>query len=147
MSDTTTPPDPHDSPDPFTAWLERPPARTRVRARHRQPADAGTRFVFYGRISTRGYQDEASSRLWQYDKAARVITGHGQVVAEYFDVGYSRSLLRKQRPKAAALLRAAAEPVRVFDAVVFGEYERVILSAGTGAVSKGVSEPVVDGSA
>ena len=61
MSDTTTPPDPRDSPDLFTAWLGRPLARMRVRGRHRQPADAGIRFVFYGRISTRGYQDPASS--------------------------------------------------------------------------------------
>ena len=90
----------------------------RVRGRHRQPAEAGIRFVFYGRISTRGYQDEASSRLWQYDNAARVIAGHGEVVAEYFDVGYSRSLPWKQRPEAAALLCAAAEPVCVFEGLL-----------------------------
>jgi hypothetical protein len=48
-------------------------------------------------------------------------------VAEYFDAGYSRSLPWHQRPHAAELLRAAAQPDRGFDAVVIGEYERAFV--------------------
>jgi len=107
--------------DLFTAWVHesRPPQRHRGR----QPPGR-LRFAFYGRISTSGYQDEASSRQWQYDNAARLTAGHGSVVAEYFDTGYSRSLPWHQRPAAAQLLRDASAPNRDFDAVVIGEYER-----------------------
>jgi hypothetical protein len=80
------------SDDLFTAWLDRSPARSRVRGRHPRGIAAGPRFAFYGRISTDGYQDPASSRQWQYDQAVRLTAGHGPVVAEYFDVGYSRCL-------------------------------------------------------
>jgi DNA invertase Pin-like site-specific DNA recombinase len=56
--------------------------------------------------------------------ARRVITGRGQIVAEFFDVGTSRSLPWARRPQAAALLTAAEDPDRGFDAVVVGEFER-----------------------
>ena len=82
------------------------------------------RFAFYGRISTTGYQDPASSRQWQHDNATRLTAGHGSIVTEYFDTGYSRSLPWHQRPSAAALLSDGAQPDRGFDAVVIGEYER-----------------------
>jgi site-specific DNA recombinase len=112
--------------DLFTAWVHesRPPQRHRGR----QPPGR-LRFAFYGRISTSGYQDEASSRQWQYDNAARLTAGHGSVVAEYFDTGYSRSLPWHQRPAAAQLLRDASAPNRDFDAVVIGEYERALPAA------------------
>jgi DNA invertase Pin-like site-specific DNA recombinase len=61
---------------------------------------------------------------WQVDAARRVIAGHGQIVAEFFDVGTSRSLPWARRPQAAALLSAAKDPGRGFDAVVVGEFER-----------------------
>ena len=115
------------SDDLFTAWLDRSPARSRVRGRHHRGIAAGLRFAFYGRISTDGYQDPASSRQWQYDQAVRLTAGHGPVVAEYFDVGYSRSLPWHRRPHAAALLRAVSRPDRGFDAVVIGEYERAFV--------------------
>jgi hypothetical protein len=41
-------------------------------------------------------------------------------VAEYFDVGQSRSLPWKRRPRAARLLADLADPHRGFDAVVIG---------------------------
>jgi hypothetical protein len=67
--------------------------RTTAHPRPPAPSQVGTlRFAFYGRMSTAGYQDDASSRQWQHDSAARLITGHGQIVASYFDVGVSRSL-------------------------------------------------------
>jgi site-specific DNA recombinase len=45
-------------------------------------------------------------------------------VAEFFDVGTSRSLPWARRPQASALLTAAQDPDRGFDAVVVGEFER-----------------------
>jgi site-specific DNA recombinase len=44
--------------------------------------------------------------------------------AESFDVGTSRSLPWARRPQAAAVLAAAQDPGRGFDAVVVGEFER-----------------------
>jgi DNA invertase Pin-like site-specific DNA recombinase len=46
------------------------------------------------------------------------------IVAEFFDVGYSRRLPWAKRPQAAALLAALVDPERGLDAVVVGEYER-----------------------
>jgi site-specific DNA recombinase len=45
-------------------------------------------------------------------------------VAEYFDIGQSRSLPWKRRPRAAQLLADLADPGRGFDAVVIGEPQR-----------------------
>jgi hypothetical protein len=61
---------------------------------------------------------------WQRDYAVRVIDRCGQIVVEFFDVGYSRALPWQHRPQPAALLAAAADPDRGFDAVVIGEFER-----------------------
>ncbi len=65
---------------------------------------------------------EASA--WQYDNAVRLIAGHGRIVAEYFDVGYPRSLAWTHRPQAAALLAAITSARRGSDPIVVGEYER-----------------------
>jgi site-specific DNA recombinase len=64
-----------------------------------------TRFAFYGRVSTEDAQDPAASRAWQLRRATDLIgpTG-GQVVAEYFDIGQSRSLPWKRRPESSRLL-------------------------------------------
>lgn len=84
----------------------------------------GLRFAFYGRTSTEDYQDRASSEYWQRDVAENVIFGRGAVVSEFFDSGYSRRLPWTDRPEAAALLDAVADPDRGFDAIVVGEFER-----------------------
>ncbi|MGW4946866.1 recombinase family protein [Actinoplanes sp. NPDC004185] len=109
----------------MAAWLRRPPAQLRTRgqqqARHAEP---GLRFAFYGRTSTGRFQDPASSREWQRADAIRVISGRGRIVVEFFDIGYSRALAWHHRPQAAALLDAAADADRGFDAVVIGEFER-----------------------
>jgi DNA invertase Pin-like site-specific DNA recombinase len=115
------------SDDLFTTWRGRSLSRSRVRGRHPAATTAGLRFAFYGRISTDGCQDPASSQQWQDDQAVRLTAGHGPVVAEYFDAGYSRSLPWHPRPHAAELLRAASQPDRGFDAVVIGEYERAFV--------------------
>jgi DNA invertase Pin-like site-specific DNA recombinase len=48
----------------------------------------------------------------------------GEIVAEYFDAGLSRSVPWKRRPEAGLLLDALADPGRGFDAVVIGEPHR-----------------------
>ena len=65
------------------------------------------KFAFYGRVSTEDQQDPEASRAWQLSRATALIqpTGGG-VVAEFFDIGLSRSLPWKRRPQAAALRSA-----------------------------------------
>ena len=84
----------------------------------------GLRFAFYGRMSTSTFQDVQTSRAWQRAVSDELIDGIGSLVVEYFDVGVSRRWSWQDRPEAAALLAAAADPGREFDAVVVGEYER-----------------------
>jgi site-specific DNA recombinase len=83
------------------------------------------RFAFYGRVSTEDQQDPTSSKGWQVSRSSSLIEPHGgQIVAEYFDVGQSRSLPWKRRPEAARLLADLANPGRGFEAVVIGEPAR-----------------------
>lgn len=83
------------------------------------------KFAFLGRVSTEDQQDPESSRGWQRNRAAALIEPHGGViVAEYFDIGQSRSLPWQRRPRASELLRALRDPDRGFDAVVIGEPHR-----------------------
>jgi site-specific DNA recombinase len=110
--------------DLLTGWLERTLDKPKRSVRKVGPAPGGVRFAFYGRVSTREFQDPASSGEWQRDFARELIGGHGGIVAEYFDVGVSRRAVWRDRPRAAALLAAIADPERGFDAIVVGEYER-----------------------
>jgi len=82
------------------------------------------RFAFYGRVSTEDHQDPVTSRARQRDQAAALVTGFGYIAVEFFDMGWSRVLSWSRRPQAAALLAALADPDRLFDAIVIGEYER-----------------------
>jgi site-specific DNA recombinase len=82
------------------------------------------RFAFYGRVSTEDQQDPEASRNWQLRRARALIERHGEVVAEFFDIGESRSFPWKRRPQSAALLTALKDPRRGFDAVVIGEPQR-----------------------
>ncbi len=82
------------------------------------------RFAFYGRVSTEDQQDPESSRNWQRTRAQALIEAHGHLVAEFFDVGHSRSLPWKRRPEAARLLASLRDLDRGFDAVVIGEPQR-----------------------
>ena len=83
------------------------------------------RFAFVGRVSTEDLQNPEESRRWQLERATALIAGHGQVVAEFFDVGYSRSVSWLRRPESARLLVALEDPGRGFEAVVIGEPQRV----------------------
>jgi site-specific DNA recombinase len=53
-----------------------------------------------------------------------VIADRGQIVAEFFDVGHSRTVPWARRRRAAHLLEAVADPDRGFDAIIVGESER-----------------------
>ena len=75
-------------------------------------------------MSTEDYQDPVTSRARQRDQAGALIAGHGRIVAEFFDIGQSRTLARARRPQAAALVAELADPDRGWDAIVIGEYER-----------------------
>ena len=83
------------------------------------------RFAFYGRVSTEDQQDPEASRAWQLSRSRALIEpAGGEVVAEFFDVGLSRSVPWKRRREAARLLAALRDPRRGFDAVVIGEPQR-----------------------
>ncbi len=81
-------------------------------------------FAFAGRCSTEDQQDPQASRNWQLTRAQALIGPRGVVVMEFFDIGQSRSIPWKRRPRAAALLEALRRPDRGFDAVVIGEPQR-----------------------
>ncbi len=89
--------------------------------------------AFYGRVSTEDQQDPASSRQWQISRAETLIGPRGgEIVAEYFDIGQSRSLPWKRRPQATRLLDALPDPDRGFDAVVIGEPQRAFYGSQYG---------------
>lgn len=81
------------------------------------------RFAFYGRVSTEDQQDPTSSKNWQVARSQQIIDD-GEIVAEFFDIGQSRSLPWKRRPEASRLLDTFADKDRGFDAVVIGEPQR-----------------------
>jgi site-specific DNA recombinase len=88
------------------------------------------RAAFYGRVSTEDRQSPDDSIAWQRAAARALLEAHGgEIVAEYLDVGVSRSLPWSRRPEAARLLADCARLDRGFDAVVIGEPQRAF--AGT----------------
>jgi site-specific DNA recombinase len=90
-----------------------------------EPSAPPRRFAFSGRVSTEDNQDPKASRNWQISRSRALIEpAGGIIVAEYFDIGQSRSLPWKRRPEAARLLADLADPGRGFDAVVIGEPQR-----------------------
>jgi DNA invertase Pin-like site-specific DNA recombinase len=82
------------------------------------------KFAFYGRVSTEDQQDPTSSKQWQMARAGSILPADGAIVAEFFDIGQSRSLPWKRRPEALALLEALKNPGRDFGAIVIGEPAR-----------------------
>ncbi|WP_322753844.1 recombinase family protein [Frankia sp. Cas3] len=93
------------------------------------------RFAFSGRVSTEDQQDPESSRGWQITRARTLIEPtRGEIVAEFFDIGQSRSVPWQRRPQANALLTALKDPDRGFDAVVLGEPQRAFYGNQFGLV-------------
>ncbi len=87
-------------------------------------------FAFYGRVSTEDQQDPASSRAWQLRRALELVDpAGGAIVAEFFDIGQSRSLPWKRRPEAFRLLELLRSPDRGFEAVAIGEPQRAFYGA------------------
>ncbi len=82
------------------------------------------RFAFYGRVSTEDQQDPDASKNWQLGRSRALIGKVGEIVTEYFDIGQSRSIPWKRRPKASGLLDVLKNPDRGFEAVVIGEPQR-----------------------
>src|SRR5260370_38347058 len=69
----------------------------------RRPAGRGmVRFVFYGRVSTEDWQDPVTSRTRQREQAEALVRGHGQIVADFFDVGQTPEVGGGLPPRAAA---------------------------------------------
>ena len=88
------------------------------------PSDTPRRFAFYGRVSTDDQQDPEASRHWQRFAADRLTDGHGEIVAEFFDISNSRSIPWTRRPEATRLLQLMRTGQADFDAVVIGEPQR-----------------------
>ena len=105
--------------DGLVAWAERTGRRPAA-----APGRGRLRFAFYGRVSTEDYQDPVTSRARQCGQAGALVAGYGQIVAEFFDIGQSRTLAWARRPQAAALVAGLADPDRGWDAVAIGEYKR-----------------------
>src|ERR1039458_1955320 len=93
------------------------------------PSRGRLRFAFYGRVSTEDWQDPVTSRARQLQQAVMLVAGHGVIVAEFFDIGESRTLPWARRPQAAALVAQLADPDRGWDAIVIGEYERAFYAS------------------
>jgi site-specific DNA recombinase len=99
------------------------------------PVRGGLRFAFYGRVSTEDWQDPVTSRARQREQAGALVRGHGQVVAEFFDAGESRTVAWGRRPLAAALVALLADPDRGWDTIVVGEYERAFYGSQYAAMA------------
>jgi DNA invertase Pin-like site-specific DNA recombinase len=93
------------------------------------------RFVFYGRVSTEDWQDPVTSRARQREQAEALVRGHGQIVADFFDVGQTRKLAWACRPQSATLVAQLADPDRGWDAIVIGEYERAFYGSQYAAMA------------
>jgi site-specific DNA recombinase len=91
----------------WAAWAARS-----GRPEHRGRVRGGLRFVFYGRVSTEDWQDPVTSLARQREQAEMLVRGRGQVVAELFDAGQSRTVAWGRRPEAAALASELADPGR-----------------------------------
>ena len=68
-------------------------------------------FAFYGRVSTEDNQDPESLYNWQFMLAEKLVTPvGGLIVANFFDIGDSRSIPWPRSPDASRLLAALRDP-------------------------------------
>ncbi len=89
-----------------------------------EPGHGGLRFAFYGRASTEDWQDPMTSRARQRDQAQALVARHGQIAAEFFDIGQSRPWPGRAVRRPLSLSRRWLTRTAGWDAVVIGEYER-----------------------
>lgn len=81
--------------------------------------------AFYGRCSTEDNQDPETSRAWQLGNAQKFVEPlGGRIVADYFDIGQSRSVPWERREAAMKLLTELKNPDRGWRGVVVGEGTR-----------------------
>lgn len=81
--------------------------------------------AFYGRCSTEDNQDPETSRAWQLGNAQKFVEPlGGRIIAEYFDIGQSRSVPWERRDTALQLLTELKNPHRGWVGVVVGEGTR-----------------------
>jgi site-specific DNA recombinase len=73
--------------DGLAEWAEHSAVRRAGRLTADGLVPGRLRFVFYGRVSTEDWQDPVTSRARQREQAEALVRGHGQIVAELFDVG------------------------------------------------------------
>jgi DNA invertase Pin-like site-specific DNA recombinase len=111
-------------------WAERTGPR-----RKGVPGRGDLRFAFYGRVSTEDWQDPVTSRARQREQAGALVCGHGVIVAEFFDVGWSRTVAWGRRPEAGRLVAQLPDPDRGWDAIVIGEYERAFYGSQYAAMA------------
>jgi site-specific DNA recombinase len=119
----------------LAGWAERSALRGVGNLAAGGPVPGRLRFLFYGRVSTEDWQDPVTSRARQREQAEALARGHGVIVAEFFDVGESRTVAWARRPQSAALVAQLADPDRGWDAVVIGEYERAFYGSQYAAVA------------
>ena len=119
----------------LTGWAERSAVRRAGRLTAGGLVPGRLRFVFYGRVSTEDWQDPMTSRARQREQAEALVCGQGVIVAEFFDVGESRTVAWARRPQSAALVAQLADPGRGWDAVVVGEYERAFYGSQYAAMA------------
>jgi DNA invertase Pin-like site-specific DNA recombinase len=81
--------------------------------------------AFFGRCSTEDNQDPKTSHDWQIANARHVVEPRGgEIVADFFDIGFSRSVPWERRPESARLLAELKRPDRGWSGVVVGEGTR-----------------------
>ncbi|WP_204449421.1 recombinase family protein [Actinokineospora baliensis] len=81
--------------------------------------------AFYGRCSTEDNQDPDTSHGWQHGNANKFIGPlGGRIVADFFDIGQSRSVPWERREEGSRLLAALKDPGRTWTGVVVGEGTR-----------------------
>lgn len=81
--------------------------------------------AFFGRCSTEDNQDPKTSHDWQIANARHVVEPRGgEIVADFFDIGFSRSVPWERRPESSKLLAELKRPDRGWSGVVVGEGTR-----------------------
>ena len=105
------------------AWCDAKPGTAGFQDESLNVSSTPTRFAFYGRCSTEDIQDPRTSRAWQRGQAEVLVGTDSVIVAEFFDIGFSRSIPWARRPEAGRLLEMLGRS-RDWDAVVVGEGQR-----------------------
>lgn len=80
--------------------------------------------AFVGRVSTEDNQEPEASRARQLAKARAILPPGYEIIAEYFDIGDSRSLPWARRPETGRLLAELRAGANRWSVIVVGEFAR-----------------------